>query len=96
MRTHAQNLDPVLQKNEWPVIAKNLSKIYKAGNNKFVAVNDAMFAVKKGTVLGLLGPNGAGKSTTFSILALQANRSEGNCYIDGDDISKIDLAEKGR
>lgn len=70
MRTHAQNLDPVLQKDEWPIIAKNLSKIYKAGNNKFVAVNDANFAVKKGTVLGLLGPNGAGKSTTFSILAL--------------------------
>ena len=70
MRDHAKNLDPTLHSNDWPIITKNLSKIYQTNDRKFLAVNDACFAVKKGTVLGLLGPNGAGKSTTFSILAL--------------------------
>ena len=70
MRSHSQDLNPAESGDEWPIIAKNLSKVFQSGSEKFLAVNDACFAVKKGTVLGLLGPNGAGKSTTFSILAL--------------------------
>lgn len=34
-----------------------------------VAVNDAAFAVRPGTVVGLIGPNGAGKSTAIDLIS---------------------------
>src|SRR6202453_434720 len=43
----------------------NLTKRY-AGRT---AVNDILFTVARGEIVGLLGPNGAGKSTTMRMLS---------------------------
>lgn len=36
--------------------------------DKFVAVDDLSFEVRRGTIFGLIGPNGAGKSTTLRMI----------------------------
>ena len=46
--------------NESIIEVNHLTKMF----NKFTAVDDITFDVKKGEIFGLLGPNGAGKSTT--------------------------------
>jgi ABC-type polysaccharide/polyol phosphate transport system ATPase subunit len=59
---------------ELAIEVKNLSKSFKISrkglgrftplsNNRFMALNDISFSVKKGEVLGIIGPNGSGKTT---------------------------------
>jgi ABC-2 type transport system ATP-binding protein len=58
--------------------------------NKFTAVDDISFDVKKGEIFGLLGPNGAGKSTTLRMLSTLARPTKGNATIGGYNIVKDD------
>lgn len=70
-----------------PIIeVKNLTKKF----NKFTAVDDITFDVKKGEIFGLLGPNGAGKSTTLRVLSTLARPTKGTAIIGGYDIVKND------
>ena len=64
----------------------NLTKKF----NKFTAVNDVSFDVKKGEIFGLLGPNGAGKSTILRMLSTLARPTQGTASIGGYDIVKQD------
>jgi ABC-2 type transport system ATP-binding protein len=72
--------------NELMIDVKNLTKAF----NKFVAVDDISFDVKKGEVFGLLGPNGAGKSTTIRMLSTLTRPTKGTATIGGYDIVKND------
>ncbi|WP_267164058.1 ABC transporter ATP-binding protein [Halovenus salina] len=48
-----------------------------------VAVDDASFDVKTGTLTGLIGPNGAGKSTTFNCITGALTPTDGEVYFQG-------------
>jgi ABC-2 type transport system ATP-binding protein len=77
----------VLSLENVPIIeVKNLTKKF----NKFTAVDDITFDVKKGEIFGLLGPNGAGKSTTLRMLSTLARPTNGTAIIGGYDIVKND------
>ena len=65
---------------------KDLTKMF----NKFTAVDNISFDVKKGEIFGLLGPNGAGKSTTLRMLSTLARPTSGTAIIGGYDIVKHD------
>lgn len=51
-----------------------------------VAVDEIVFKVQKGDVLGFLGPNGAGKSTAMKMLACFLKPDSGTASICGHDI----------
>ncbi len=65
--------------NNIAISVKKLSKRYE----KFLAVNDISFEVKKGQIFAFLGPNGAGKSTTIKILTTLLSPTSGEIYING-------------
>lgn len=65
---------------------KNLTKMF----NKFTAVDNVSFEVRKGEIFGLLGPNGAGKSTILRMLSTLARPTSGTATIGGYDIVKND------
>jgi len=73
-------------KNDSVIEVKNLTKKF----NKFTAVDDISFDVKKGEIFGLLGPNGAGKSTILRMLSTLAKPTRGTATIGGYDIVKND------
>lgn len=52
-------------------------------NQRFVALDDVSFEVKKGETVGLIGRNGAGKSTLLKIISRITAPSAGKVYIDG-------------
>ena len=72
--------------NESIIEVKNLTKTF----NKFTAVDDISFNVKKGEIFGLLGPNGAGKTTTLRVLSTLARPTKGTATIGGYDIVEND------
>src|SRR6202453_1239649 len=60
----------------------NLTKRY----NGRTAVNDILFTVARGEIVGLLGPNGAGKSTTMRILSSFMPATGGTVRVAGFDV----------
>ncbi|MCI2105282.1 MAG: ATP-binding cassette domain-containing protein [Intestinimonas sp.] len=61
----------------------------------FTAVDDISFSVKEGAIFSFLGPNGAGKSTTINTLCTILDKTEGEIYIGGHDVTKQkDLVRK--
>lgn len=63
---------------------KNLTKYY--GNT--LAVKDLSLSLEEGEIFGIIGPNGAGKSTTIRSIMNLINKTEGNIYINGEELSK--------
>jgi len=63
---------------------KNLTKIF----DKFVAVNNVSFSVKKGDVFGFLGPNGSGKTTVIRMIMGLITPTSGTGNVLGFDITK--------
>ena len=60
----------------------------------FRAVNDVSFSIPTGQIVGLLGPNGAGKTTTMRMITGFLSPSEGQIFIDGQDISQTPVEAK--
>lgn len=50
---------------------------------RFDALKDVSFSVKKGTILGYIGPNGAGKSTTIKLMTGILTADEGTVNVMG-------------
>jgi branched-chain amino acid transport system ATP-binding protein len=67
------------------IFVKNLSKNF--GGIK--AVNNASLTVKKGSITGLIGPNGAGKTTLFNVIAGVYPPSQGEVFLENENITKL-------
>jgi branched-chain amino acid transport system ATP-binding protein len=51
-----------------------------------LALDDASFAVERGSICGLIGPNGAGKTTLFNCISRLYAPQSGRILFDGDDL----------
>lgn len=67
---------------------KNVSKIYKMGENEFKALDNIDLSLNKGEMIVILGPSGAGKSTLLNLIGGMDTPSHGDVIIDGENISK--------
>ncbi len=63
---------------------KNFTKRF----GSITAVDNISFDVEKGTIFAFLGPNGAGKSTTINTLCTIQDKTCGDLYINGNDITR--------
>ena len=66
---------------------KNVSKVYKIGDNEFKAIDNIDLSLNKGEMIVILGPSGAGKSTLLNLIGGMDTPSNGNVIIDGENIS---------
>lgn len=79
---------------------KKMSNIIEVNNftksyGEFKAVDGISFEVKEGSIFSFLGPNGAGKSTTINTLCTILDKTSGELYIGGHDVtSQKDLVRK--
>ncbi|MEA2111900.1 MAG: LPS export ABC transporter ATP-binding protein [Campylobacterota bacterium] len=74
------------------LVAKNLVKHIK----DLHIVNGVSLEVKSGEVVGLLGPNGAGKTTTFYMICGLINATEGEVFVDDENISDLPLHQRAQ
>lgn len=73
------NLSKIFVSKTWPIFGKE---------EKFVAVDNISFELKKGEILGFLGSNGAGKTTTIQMLLGVLNPTQGQISYFGKDFYK--------
>ncbi|MGN1022985.1 MAG: ABC transporter ATP-binding protein [Lachnospiraceae bacterium] len=76
---------------------ENLRTSFDTSNGEVQAVRGVSFHVDEGEIVGLVGESGSGKSVTcMSILRLLADNAvikEGKILFDGEDLTKVSMAE---
>lgn len=72
---------------------KNVSKIYRMGKEKIVALDSVDLKIEKGEICCLLGPSGSGKSTLLNMMAGLEKPSKGNIRFKKYQIEKMNENE---
>ena len=67
---------------------EHVKKVCQMGEVSIEALRDADFEINKGEICVIVGPSGAGKTTLLNILGGMDTLSEGNVWLDGEEISK--------
>lgn len=68
---------------------KNVTRIYKAGEHEFKALDDVSFTLDEGKFIVVLGQSGAGKSTLLNMLGGLDSPTSGKVIVNGKDISTL-------
>lgn len=69
-------------------LPKNISSLKK---NKFIALRDVTFEVRKGETFGIVGRNGSGKSTILGLIAGVIKQDKGEIFTNGKISSLLEL-----
>lgn len=65
---------------------KNLTKVYRKGEQNFVALNDVTLNIEKGSFMSVTGHSGSGKSTLLNAIGGLVHPDSGSVYFNGKDI----------
>lgn len=73
----------------WIVQIQALRKYYKLGNNTVKALDGVDFKVREGEFVAIVGKSGSGKSTLLHMVGGLDNPTDGEVYVDGRKLSKM-------
>ena len=74
----------------------HIAKTYKEGKLRTPVLHDASFDVAHGETLAIVGASGSGKSTLLHIVGGLDTPSKGSVELQGQELSKLPDAERGR
>lgn len=69
---------------------EHISKIYGAGNTEVRALLDVNLIVEAGEYCAIMGPSGSGKSTAMNVIGCLDRPTDGQYYLDGEDVAQLD------
>jgi putative ABC transport system ATP-binding protein len=72
---------------------EKIKKIYQMGEVLVPALNGVSFEINQGEFVSIIGPSGSGKSTLMNILGCLDTPTEGNYFLDSQDVSQLDRAQ---
>ena len=72
----------------------NLSKSFRTEDVETIALDNVSLSIDDGEFVSIMGPSGCGKSTLLNILGLLDNPTDGQYWLDGQEVGK--LKEKDR
>ena len=75
------------------VMIRDLSKIYQQGEINVTALNNISLDIRMGEFLALMGPSGSGKSTLLHIIAGIDRPTNGQCVVQGIDVTRLNESE---
>lgn len=79
---------------EKSIVLKNGIKEFSLKDEKIVAMDNVNLEINTGKLYVIMGHSGSGKSTLIQILGLLDNLTQGELYINGQDVSNISEDEK--
>ncbi len=85
------------QENSGPKVVlrvEDLKRTFKRGKFSVNALDGVSFEIHKGNFVSIMGKSGSGKSTLLNILGTLDTPTDGEVYIDGQAISKMNDAER--
>src|SRR5881396_1213730 len=62
---------------------RNVSKIYRLGEEEIRALDDVSLDIEEGEFISIIGPSGSGKSTLMHILGCLDSPTKGTIQLDG-------------
>src|SRR5438093_4192630 len=68
---------------------RNVSKIYRLGEEEIRALDDVSLDIEEGEFISIIGPSGSGKSTLMHILGCLDSPTSGSYWLDGDDVASL-------
>lgn len=71
------------------IVAKDVVKIYKTGDEVLTALKGVSLSVEKGEFTAVMGPSGSGKSTLMNIFGCLDRMDSGQYILNGKDISGL-------
>ncbi len=72
---------------------KNVSKIYKMGDTTIRAADHISFSIYKGEFIAIVGQSGSGKSTCMNIIGCLDVPTEGEYFLGGKNVGKMNKNE---
>ena len=76
--------------SELVVDARDLTKVYQMGDVRVHALQGLSLQIEPGEVVAIMGPSGSGKSTMMNLLGCLDQPSEGEYYLDGENVAGMD------
>ena len=68
---------------------RDLTKVYEMGDIQVHALGGVTFTVKSGEFIAIVGPSGSGKSTMMDILGCLAKPTEGEYYLEEEEVGQL-------
>ncbi|MFI5230717.1 MAG: ABC transporter ATP-binding protein [Gemmatimonadales bacterium] len=72
------------------LVARDLSKEYRSGDNRLAVLRDVSFSIPQGAFVAIVGPSGSGKTTLLGLLAGLDTPSRGTVVLDDADLAAMD------
>jgi putative ABC transport system ATP-binding protein len=74
----------------------SVKKVFYTDEVETHALDGVHLEIKSGEYIAIAGPSGCGKSTLLSILGLLDSPSEGDYWLNGQPVAKLNLSERSR
>ncbi len=103
MKRVARHPHPVASATDFKLMDDNivikmtgLTKRYGYGDTASFALKDFDLEIKRGEFVMIMGPSGCGKTTLLNIIGLLDRATDGEYYLNGEDVSDISSARQAR
>ena len=78
------------------LVARDLSKEYRSGDNQLAVLRDVSFSIPQGAFVAIVGPSGSGKTTLLGLLAGLDTPTRGTVLLDDADLTAMDEDQRAQ
>ena len=78
------------------LVARELSKEYRSGENTLAVLRDVSFSIPQGAFVAVVGPSGSGKTTLLGLMAGLDTPSHGQVLLDNVDLTAMDEDQRAK
>ena len=78
------------------LVARELSKEYRSGENTLAVLRDVSFSIPQGAFVAIVGPSGSGKTTLLGLMAGLDTPSHGKVLLDDADLTAMDEDQRAK